>query len=254
VFSLARALVLLMEQEGSDGAVVEMQAIVGAEFNATLKCSLAAMHAAKLGVLVGAPAELGEEEAQAHLVEGLWVGLVGENPPLGSRSATEVVRGLLERSEMDYTIFFRELSTLAGTLQANLSHPSGGSEHAVSGGLAPLPDAAGLIQMLERASCTPEAVATHRQEWLEWLALWHSTADGERAGAIMVATNPKFVPREWMLAEAYTAAEAGDFTIVHQLQHLFASPYAEHSAEMEAKYYKTTPAHMEDVAGIAYFS
>jgi uncharacterized protein YdiU (UPF0061 family) len=70
----------------------------------------------------------------------------------------------------------------------------------------------------------------------------------------MLAANPKYVPREWMLAEAYTAAELGDFTVIHQLQHLFAAPYAEHTAEVAAKYYRTTPPHMADVAGISYFS
>ena len=42
-------------------------------------------------------------------------------------------------------------------------------------------------------------------------------SDPERR-AEMRGTSPKYIPREWMLAEAYTKAEAGDFSTLHELQ------------------------------------
>ena len=42
-----------------------------------------------------------------------------------------------------------------------------------------------------------------------------------------IQENPKYVPREWMLVEAYEAANKGDFTRVHDLHQLLQDPYAE---------------------------
>ena len=53
----------------------------------------------------------------------------------------------------------------------------------------------------------------------------------------MLASSPKYIPREWMLAQAYTAAQKGDHSVVAELMELFASPFAEHP-DMEAKYYR----------------
>ena len=58
----------------------------------------------------------------------------------------------------------------------------------------------------------------------------------------MRAENPKYILREWMLVEAYTAAkERGDFTLTHELFDLTAAPYAEGSDAMAAKYYRRAP-------------
>ena len=39
----------------------------------------------------------------------------------------------------------------------------------------------------------------------------------------------RYVPREWMLHEAYSAAERGDNSVVDDMQRIFADPFAEHS-------------------------
>ena len=82
-----------------------------------------------------------------------------------------------------------------------------------------------------------------------------------------------------MLAEAYTAAEKGDMSILHevttsqfvllcsrpktqpesqplvsQLQRLFRNPFDEHGPEDEARWYRRTPATSVRKAGVAYFS
>lgn len=91
-------------------------------------------------------------------------------------------------------------------------------------------------------------------DWFEWFQLWREHAVALDAAATMRLANPKYVAREWILAEAYTAAELGDFSVLHELQQVFASPYEEHSAEVDAKYYVKTPEHMAGRGGIAYFS
>ena len=55
------------------------------------------------------------------------------------------------------------------------------------------------------------------------------------ASESMKRASPKYVPREWMLVEAYSAAAAGDHTVVHRLQELFRAPYDE-QPEFEARY------------------
>ena len=41
--------------------------------------------------------------------------------------------------------------------------------------------------------------------------------------------NPRFVPREWMLVEAYDAAASGDFEPVQRLLHVLSKPYQDAS-------------------------
>lgn len=43
----------------------------------------------------------------------------------------------------------------------------------------------------------------------------------------MRAISPKYVPREWMLVRAYTAAYEGDLSLVRELHALFDQPYSE---------------------------
>lgn len=57
-----------------------------------------------------------------------------------------------------------------------------------------------------------------------------------------------------MLADAYTKAEKGDFSTLHELMSVFASPYDEQDASVAAKYYRSTPATMQSkVTRLAHF-
>ncbi len=66
--------------------------------------------------------------------------------------------------------------------------------------------------------------------------------------------NPKFVAREWMLVEAYEAANAGDLAPLHQLHHLLQHPYEEGPPELAAKYYRTAPRAALSRGGTAFMS
>ena len=51
----------------------------------------------------------------------------------------------------------------------------------------------------------------------------------------MRAVSPKYVPREWMLVDAYKHAEKGDYSLLKELEVLFRTPYDEQSLENENK-------------------
>eukprot|EP01050_Picozoa_sp_SAG11_P013212 SAG11_NODE_1530_length_4737_cov_3.232643_1_plen_126_part_00 len=57
---------------------------------------------------------------------------------------------------------------------------------------------------------------------------------GELARTQMLAASPKYIPREWLLAEAYNAADQGDHAPLHKLQDLLRHPYVENSAAAAA--------------------
>jgi len=98
-----------------------------------------------------------------------------------------------------------------------------------------------------------------RGRWSEWVGRYarRLVADGmgeAKRQALMKATSPKFIPREWMLVRAYEAAEKGDFSILTELQLLFAEPFEEHTPELTARYYRRAPEGMLKKAGVGYFS
>lgn len=132
------------------------------------------------------------------------------------------------RTATDWTVFWRQLALV-------LELPAGADDAAL---LAPLAPA-----FYGDRGMSPSTVA----EWGSWLRSWLAGVDADpdvhgraAAAAQMRAENPKYVPREWMLVEAYKAAGQGDMTLVHELHELFEAPYDEHP-DMEAKYYRTAP-------------
>ena len=68
----------------------------------------------------------------------------------------------------------------------------------------------------------------------------------------MKRASPKYVPREWMLLEAYTAATKGDSSVVHRLQEVFRAPYDE-QPQIEEMYYRRRPEEANQ-GGVAFMS
>jgi len=139
---------------------------------------------------------------------------------------------LMMETQVDYTIFFRELShlpeeitPLTKSFYGNMSDNE---------------------ELLNR--------------WSEWLEKWHSSigaATPESKAKLseqMKKVNPKYTLREWFLVPAYKAAEKGDYTLINELQEVMTKPYDEQSKEMEEKYYKKKPSQLFDIAGISHVS
>ena len=85
--------------------------------------------------------------------------------------------------------------------------------------LAPSPDSAKrsgahALEALAPAFYVPPSPA-RRKRWRDWLARWRR-AEPDVKG--MNQVNPLFVPREWMLVEAYEAAERGDNSVIETLR------------------------------------
>jgi hypothetical protein len=75
-----------------------------------------------------------------------------------------------------------------------------------------------------------------------WLRAWAGKVKAQEGGGAAAAAemrraSPKYVPREWMLVDAYTKAKSGDYSEVEALHELFKHPYDEQES-IEAKYYK----------------
>ena len=71
----------------------------------------------------------------------------------------------------------------------------------------------------------------------------------------MKLVNPKYIPREWMLKEAYTKADQGDYSIIIELHQLFLKPYDE-QPHFQDKYYMRAPNEIYEGkgAGILFMS
>lgn len=147
---------------------------------------------------------------------------------------------LMMQTHVDYTIFFRELSSV------------------------PL-DITPLIKSFYNESNTDEKILISWSQWLDkWKSLIHnsnpvdlnatSSQSCEKLSGQMKLVNPKYTLREWFLVPAYQQASNGDYTLIRELQEVMTNPYAELSFEMEEKYYRKKPSHFFEVAGISHVS
>jgi len=186
----------------------------------------------------------GKKEVQAIVTEytavamemmnEMWcskLGLAQWNEP--AKHLMEELKELMEQSEADYTILFRLLAAL---VQARADGMEVLSDE----------DAAELFNQAFYKDLT----AALKGKWMKWLNEWMSLVRAQRISSNETAAkiassmrkaSPKYVPREWMLVEAYTKANHGDYSTVHELAKLFCNPYDE-QPEFEDKYFKKTPA------------
>ena len=159
---------------------------------------------------------------------------------------------LMVQTPVDYTLFFRELSTLPddiGPLRKSFYKDSKG--------------AAASIDM---------TVATDTDEmdkrWSAWLGKWKALINGagtndanavplrshEAISTQMKLVNPKYSWREWFVVPAYQQAAVGNYAVIRELQGVMTQPYAEQSKDVEEKYYRPKPSEFFEVGGLSYYS
>jgi len=152
---------------------------------------------------------------------------------------------LMMQTSVDYTIFFRELSSL--------------------------PDDIGPLKKSFYSNLNEEM----EKRWTEWLTKWKllisntsnenaaSSRSAEAAGSLealeeisrqMKLVNPKYTLREWLVAPAYQQAVTGDYALVRELQEVMTQPYDEQSKEEEEKYYRLKPSEFNEIAGVSHLS
>jgi uncharacterized protein YdiU (UPF0061 family) len=148
---------------------------------------------------------------------------------------------LMMQTPADYTIFFRELSSV--------------------------PDDIGP---LKKSFYNNSAHDTDAEEidkrWAEWLAKWKtllsiscdanapSPRSSEEISRQMKLVNPKYILREWFVMPAYQQATAGNYSLIRELQNVMTQPYAEQSKDVEDKYYRLKPPEFFEVGGLSHLS
>ncbi len=159
---------------------------------------------------------------------------------------------LMVQTPVDYTLFFRELSTLPDDIAPLRKSFYKGSK-----------GAAAAIDM---------TVATDTDEmderWSAWLGKWKAlinSAGTNDANAVplrsheaistqMKRVNPKYRWREWFVVPAYQQAAVGNYAVIRELQGVMTQPYAEQSKDVEEKYYRPKPPEFFEVGGLSYYS
>ena len=143
----------------------------------------------------------------------------------------ELVMLMIETS-VDYTIFFRELSSVPDDISA-------------------------LAKSFYGDSIYDKKIVAKWSEWLDkWKALINITnaESREKLSQEMKQINPKYTLREWFLVPAYKEAQKGDYTLIKELQEIMSDPYAEQTLEIEEKYYREKPSEFFEIAGISHIS
>ncbi|MEL6355274.1 MAG: protein adenylyltransferase SelO family protein, partial [Cyanobacteria bacterium J06627_28] len=165
-------------------------------------------------------------EAMQKQIQTMWatkLGLAEFDPELFKQLIQ-----LMTASEVDYTIFFRELSHI--------------------------PDDVSAL----KKSFYGETSQQLDEQWQAWLNSWRGLVikDGDPAeiSTKMKQTNPKYTWREWLIVPAYQQAMQGDYTLVKELQAVLSYPYDEQSSEVEDKYYRLKPQTFSNVGGVSHYS
>lgn len=139
---------------------------------------------------------------------------------------------LMVETSVDYTLFFRELSSIPDTIAPLTKSFYGNAMHDE--------------KILER--------------WSQWLKNWKTlittttSQSMEKLSKEMKHVNPKYTLREWFLVPAYEEAEKENYTRIKELQEVMSHPYAEQSSEVEEKFYKKKPSEFFNIAGISHVS
>jgi uncharacterized protein YdiU (UPF0061 family) len=162
----------------------------------------------------------------------------------------EALEPLLRLSQIDWTLFFRQLTMLLKDF------PDLSSE-----------DYAGMLCALEGSDTDREGSSPFyepltqqlRARWLTWIEQWRVALDacGSDTDIIfeqMRTTNPKFVLREWMLVDAYTRAAAGDESDMKKLFELIQRPYDEGTEDEKNRFYRRASEEALTTGGTAFMS
>ena len=165
-------------------------------------------------------------ETMQQKLQTMWaakLGLAEINPQL----CDQLIK-LMSQSEVDYTIFFRELSNIPDDILA-----------------------------LKKSFYVNTSTQLD-EKWQNWLTAWRKLViqddNQEEVSKKMKQVNPKFTWREWLIVPAYEQAQQGDYSLVKELQEVLNHPYEEQSQAIEEKYYRLKPKAFFNAGGISHYS
>ena len=141
---------------------------------------------------------------------------------------------LMQLSRADYTILFRQLSLAADCKS-------------------------GKDAFLKIQSAFNDKINDNEDAWNNWLNNYIKRIKIECMNPIerknkQNLSNPKFIPRQWMLMLAYEGANKQDFRLVKEIHELLSHPYDEQTDEMTMKYFTITPEWAKQMPGIEFMN
>jgi uncharacterized protein YdiU (UPF0061 family) len=186
-------------------------------------------------LLIPAEDKEARKQAQVHMsgfeelvdakVNAVWVAKMGLKPGGEGGGWDDHAEGmfmelvqLMTASHVDWTIFWRQLTEVAGSVTADDADDDTDASDALLFDLTAGPLSSSFYKLP-----LSSALASG---WENWLGSWADRLRREftsagTGGAALTATmkrvSPKYVPREWMLVRAYTAAQEGDYSEVNQV-------------------------------------
>jgi len=155
---------------------------------------------------------------------------------------------LLTTSRADWTLFWRQLTYVIGDIGDLDSSDYEAMMKELEGEKGS--DASPFYEPL---------TAGKRRDWIEWIKDWREILKATKRPSDevyeqMKINNPKFVLREWMLVEAYSAATTGDTSNTEELFDLVKCPYEEGSSKQTELYYRRAPESSIVKGGTAFMS
>lgn len=158
------------------------------------------------------------------------------------RDLWQALEPLLRVSRVDWTIFWRQLTQVAKKYD--------GEESTDYEGMLDI-----LINEGDSSPFYEPLYPEHRLQYLAWIKQWRDIVKDEPGAAErMRLANPKYVLREWMLVDAYSAAEEGDDDVLKELFELIQKPYDEGTPKQESQYYRRAPEDALTLGGTAFMS
>ncbi|TEA26086.1 hypothetical protein DBR06_SOUSAS2210059 [Sousa chinensis] len=152
------------------------------------------------------------------------LGLLGKSK--GDDDLIAFLLHLMEKTEADFTMTFRQLSEITQSQLQELS----------------IPQQFWALKMISKHKLFPAWVS----QYLLRLKSNMNDSDSERRKR-MTTVNPRYVLKNWMVESAMQKAERNDFSEVHLLQQVLRRPFQKHSAAETAGYSSPTPSWAKDL-------
>ncbi|KAG8504703.1 Protein adenylyltransferase SelO, mitochondrial, partial [Galemys pyrenaicus] len=133
---------------------------------------------------------------------------------------------LMEKTEADFTMTFRQLSEITQSQLQELH----------------IPQQFWALKMISKHELFPAWVS----QYLLRLKSNMNDSDSERRRR-MATVNPRYVLKNWMAESAVQKAERNDFSEVHLLQQVLQHPFQKHPAAEKAGYSSPTPSWAKDL-------
>jgi uncharacterized protein YdiU (UPF0061 family) len=173
----------------------------------------------------------------------------------------DALEALMYRSRCDYTVFYRRLADAAEAGSAAEAFLC--IEEAFHD-----PTEAELKVKDNKRKGARESDVAHEHEvdvdaWHNWFEKYLQIVSTENASSAdraaerrrdMLATNPKYVLRNWMAVLAYERAAEGDYSVIEELRDLLEHPYAEGDERMADKWFRKTPTWAVNMPGASFMS